>query len=231
MALKQISLDATNRFIALIIGQSGIGKTSLLRTIPADEPVCVISAESGLLCVRDLVASGQVRGFEVNTFADLGEVYTYLQGEGKAIFKWIFIDSLTEIAARCVEAMKAKYPSKTDSFSLWGEFTDRMTQLVKAYRDMPNYNVIFTALDSVEKDDNQKRYIGPNIQGRSLKELVASWFDEVFYMVSLPDAEGKERRAFITQPWTCYPGKDRSGKLALVETPDLGAIKTKILGG
>jgi len=229
--LKQIALENSSRFLALVIGQSGIGKTSLLRTLPENEPVCVVSAESGLLCVRDLIESKRVQGFEVNSFADLGEVYQYLTTEGQSLFKWVFIDSLTEISARCVEAMKAKYPDKSNSFQLWGEYSDKMTALIKAYRDLTAFNVVFTCLDSTEKDDLSRRFVGPSISGAGLKERLASFFDEVFYMVSLPDSDGKERRAFITQPWERFPAKDRSGKLAVVEAPHLGQIKSKILGG
>jgi len=231
LTLKQISLDTSSRFIALVIGQSGIGKTSLLRTIPTDEPVCVVSAEAGLLCVRDLVESKRVQGFEVSTFAELGEVYQFLTSPQASGFKWIFVDSLTEIAARCAEAMKAKYPDRKDSYPMWGEFSDKMTLLIKAYRELSNFNVVFSCLDSREKDDLNRQYVGPSIPGNSLKERLASWFDEVFYMVSLPGTDGKERRAFITQPWERFPAKDRSGKLALIEAPHLGQIKKKILGG
>jgi hypothetical protein len=231
MALKPISLETSNRFIALVIGQSGIGKTSLLRSLPPDEPVFVVSAEAGLLCVRDLVESKQVQGVEVASFADLAEVYSFLTSPQAAGYKWVFIDSLTEIAARCVEAMKKKYPSKSESFNLWGEYSDKMMQLVKAYRDLAAFNVVFTCLDSVEKDDLNRRFVGPAMPGTSLKERLPSWFDLVLFMVSLPGADGKEQRAFITQPWERYPAKDRSGKLALVESPHLGEIKRKILGG
>jgi hypothetical protein len=229
--LKQISLDTSSRFIALVIGQSGIGKTSLLRSIPENEPVCVISAEAGLLCVRDLVESKRVQGFEVGSFADMAEVYSFLTSPAASGFKWVFIDSLTETSAKCLEAMRSKFPDRKDSFPMWEFYNTQMTQLVKAYRDLTAFNVVFTALDSTEKDDLNKRFIGPLITGKALKEVIASWFDEVFYYVSLPNSEGKETRSFITQPWTSYPGKDRSGKLSLVEAPNLGAIKAKILGG
>ena len=94
MALKKISMDTTNRICALVVGPAGIGKTSLLRTIfgqqfnsktgqweQISEPagkVCTLSAESGLLCVRDLIASGQVEGFEIGTFQDMREVHAAL---------------------------------------------------------------------------------------------------------------------------------------------------------
>jgi hypothetical protein len=167
----------------------------------------------------------------VASFADLAEVYSFLASPQAAGYKWVFIDSLTEIAAQCVEAMKAKYPSKSDSFNMWGDYSDKMMQLIKAYRDLAAFNVVFTCLDSCEKDEMNRRFVGPAMSGTSLKERLPSWFDLVLYMVSLPGADGKEQRAFITQPWERYPAKDRSGKLALVEAPHLGEIKRKILGG
>jgi len=231
MALKQICVETNSRFLALVIGQSGIGKTSLIRSIAEDEPVFVVSAEAGLLCVRDLVESKRVQGVEVSSFADLSEVFSFLASPAASAFKWVFIDSLTEISARCLEAVKIKFPSRSDSFPMWEFYNSQMTALIKAYRDLPMFNVVFTALHSEEKDDQNRRYIGPLLTGKALKEMIASWFDLVLYMVSLPDKEGKEQRCFITSPYTCWPAKDRSGKLAVVEAPHLGQIESKILGG
>jgi predicted ATPase len=231
MALKPISLDSVNRFIALVIGDSGVGKTSLLRTIPEDEPVFVVSAESGLLCVKDLVVSRRVQGVEVSSFSDLSEVYGFLNSPRALGYKWLFIDSLTEIAARCVDAVKIKYPNRSDSFPMWGEYTEKITQHIKAYRDLTAFNVVFTCLEEADKDEVNRRIFGPVIAGKEIKKMLRSWFDEVFFMTLLKDASGVEQRVFITQPWENRPAKDRSGKLALVESPHLGEIKRKILGG
>lgn len=230
MALKPISIEAASRITAMVIGRAGIGKTSLLRTIPDGDRVCVVSAESGLLCVRDLIAAGRVEGYEVSTFADMAEVFAALNSEeAKGKYRWVFLDSLTEIAARCVEAMKAKYPDRKDSFPMWGEYAEKMTALIKAYRDLKPYNVVFSCLDSVEEDDLKRRFYGPSISGQALKERLISFFDEVFYMTTLPDKEGKERRVFITQPYDRFPGKDRSGRLEVVELPNLAAVQQKIM--
>lgn len=229
MALKPLTVEPTDRFTALIIGEAKIGKTSLIRTIPTDENVCVLSAESGLLCIRDLVKAKQVTGYEIGSFADMRESFQLLMTDKfKEHYKWIFIDSLTEISSRCVEAMKAKYPNKADSFPMWGEYNDLMTQMIKGFRDIAHYNVIFTCLPSIEKDENNKRYVGPNISGSGLKERLTSYFDEVFYMTTQKGANGTEERVFITQPWGRYPAGDRSGALELIEQPNLAAIKSKI---
>jgi len=229
MALKPITADSTDRFTALVIGESGIGKTSLIRTLPDDENVCLLSAESGLLCIRDLVKSKRVTGFEIGSFAEMREAFSMLNTDKfKEHYKWIFIDSLTEIASRAVEAMKAKYPKKADSFPMWGEYNDLMTQMIKGFRDISHYSVVFTCLPSIEKDETNKRYTAPSISGSGLKERLTSYFDEVFYMTSQKDSDGNDERVFITQPWERYPAKDRSGALALIEQPNLTEIKHKI---
>lgn len=89
MPLCKITPQATNRFCCLVIGQAGTGKTSLLRTIMGQEydqesrewkqsrepteKVLTLSAESGLLCVRDLVEQGMVEGYEIGSLQDFRE--------------------------------------------------------------------------------------------------------------------------------------------------------------
>jgi hypothetical protein len=233
MALVKINPQTANRMTALVIGQAGIGKTSLLRTIPEKDRVCVLSAEAGLLCVRDLVQSGRVEGFEIGSIEDMLEAYHFLAGneQAKERYRWVFIDSLTEIASRAVESAKAKYPSKADSFNLWGHYADQMTSIIKGFRDLQSFNVVFTCLPKQEKDEVNRIYYGPDISGSQLKDRLTSYFDEVFFYDMVKGDDGMERRLLITQPVNRYPGKDRSGKLDMYEAPDLAGIKTKIFGG
>jgi len=232
MALKPIENDSANRFTALVIGSAGKGKTSLLRTIPEDERVCVLSAESGLLCVRDLVESGRVEGFEISSFADLQDAYMHLmEPEQKEAYRWIFIDSLTEVAARAVEQMEREFPNPKDAIKMWGQYSKRMTNLIKGFRDMAPYNVVFTCLDDVDRDELNRRFVGPSMPGKAVKQNLASYFDEVFYLDLFQPENEEPRRLLVTQPINQMPAKDRSGVLDTYERPDLGSIKTKILGG
>ncbi len=245
MALKKITASTANRICALVVGPAGVGKTSLLRTIQGQEfnpetekwdqvtepagRACTLSAESGLLCVRDLIVDKQVEGFEVSSFNDLREAYTALMSEDfKQRYQWIYIDSLTEISARCVEMVKQKYPSSKDSFPMWGEYNDSMTAVIKAFRDMTSYNVVFTCLETIDKDGNGFRFKGPMISGTSLKERLTSYFDEVFYMERVRDDSGRESVVFHTREPVGL-AKDRSGKLLSEEPANLLTIQRKIL--
>jgi hypothetical protein len=233
-----------------VIGPPGIGKTSLIKTLfgytwdldaggwiessSQDAPVCVVSAEAGLLSVQDLVQAGKVDGFEVTSLDDFRDIYQHLTSSQEAKVKyeggWVFIDSLTEISDRCNKYFKAKYPQKEKTFDRWDDYQVLMTTLIKGFRDATSYNVVFTCLPLVDKDENNRRFIAPNVVGNGLRQLLTSFFDEVFYFINVQGDDGAEFRTFITGPYERYPGKDRSGRLALFEPPNLLHIKEKILG-
>ena len=240
--LKRIEPQSTDRIAALVIGPSGIGKTSLLRTLCGEgfkngkwekydvavEKTCVFSAESGLLCVRDLVVSKEIQGYEINTLDEFKEAQQMCLSEGfkKEGYKWVFIDSLTEIAARCVEKYKLKYSDARDTFKLWGEYSTALTDLVKAFRDMTDFNVVFTCLEAMEKDEDGIGRLMPDIPGSALKNRLTSYFDEVFHMEKTRDASGYTVRFSTASPIGL--AKDRSGKLDQYELPNLLYIKQKI---
>jgi len=246
--LKPIKEDSADRICALVIGKSGLGKTSLLRTMlgqdfrngkwtqvedPPEEKVCVLSAESGLLAVRDLVKQGLVEGYEIGSQQEFKEAYQLLSAtsEMKSRYSWVFIDSLTEISARCDQAMREKYPDRAKTFARWDDYFVTIQLAIKGFRDMKDYSVVITCLESVEKDENNRRYPAPDVVGRGLKEKLTSYFDEVFYLTLHQDEEGNQQRVLYTQPLNEYPAKDRSGKLNTIERPNLLYIKRKILNG
>jgi hypothetical protein len=248
LTLKPITERSADRICCLVIGKYGLGKTSLLRTIlgqdyvsgewvqvdeAPQEKACVLSAESGLLAVRDLVKAGMVEGYEIASQQDFKEAYNLLATtqEMKDRYGWIFIDSLTEISARCDEHMREKYPDRAKSFNRWDDYGATMQLTVKGFRDLNDYSVVFTCLETIEKDQNNRRYPAPDVIGKVLKEKLPSFFDEVFYMALMVDDEGAEQRVLYTQPVNEFPAKDRSGKLNTIERPNLLYIKRKILNG
>ena len=246
--LKPIKEDSADRICALVIGKYGLGKTSLLRTMlgqefrdgiwtqvedPPKERICVLSAESGLLPVRDLVKQGLVEGYEIGSQQEFKEAYQLLATvpEMQSRYEWIFIDSLTEISARCDQIMREKYPDRAKTFARWDDYNETIKLTIKGFRDLKDYSVVFTCLETVEKDENNRRYPAPDVVGKSLKEKLPSFFDEVLYLALHKDEGGKEHRVFYTQPVNEYPAKDRSGKLNTIERPNLLHIKHKILQG
>lgn len=219
----------------LVYGESGVGKTTLARTI--DGPTLIVSAEGGLLSLKDSEIDvvdittdddGKVIP-EENRIQRLGSVYKFLQ-EPEQIdkYEWIFIDSLTEISQALVAQLHKEFPERKDSLVLYGENSKRLKSLVKSFRDIPHYNVVFTALPSVDKDENGARFLGIDVVGKTGLVLPA-FFDEVLYL-SIMQKEDNEVRVLHCTKEERLVSKDRSGMLDKYEKPDLAIIARKIRG-
>lgn len=224
-----------NRLKILIYGQAGVGKTSLAATLK--EKVLVISAEAGLLSLAghdidsiDVTADDNGEPIPKEKRAKrLGEVFGYVcSDEAKKKYQWLFLDSLTEISQNMLEALAEVYTDPKDTIKMWGDYNKKARSLIKSFRDLPYYNVIMTALETIDKDENNRRYLRPEMQGGVGKQLTG-FFDEVLHMY-IDDTTEKPQRAILCQPKENIQAKDRSGRLSVLEKPDLQAIADKIRG-
>lgn len=90
--LKSTSGIHLNGVKVLVYGQSGSGKTSLIKTLPAP---LVLSAEGGLLSIAD----ADVPFIEVSSMDTLKEAYQWVLNADEAKhFQSIALDSISEIA-------------------------------------------------------------------------------------------------------------------------------------
>ena len=231
MEFKSTKELSNKRVAGLIVGESGVGKTSLAKTFPhPHEEVLIISAESGLLCLQGT----DIPVHEVdptNAMGSVGEIYSYLlTDEAKGRFKYILIDSLTEISQLVLANLKEdpKLSDPKNAFPLWNKYSENMIKIVKVFRDMNDYSVFFTCLTKKEKD-------GPllvdelNVQGGSLKDSLKSYFDLVLHYKVFTDKDGVKQRALISDMADSPLAKDRSGKLESYEDADLAVVINKIL--
>lgn len=222
MEIKSTKNLHTEQVKMLVYGQSGIGKTTLCGTLPESETL-IISAESGLLCLSDK----DIAVTEVKSYDAVRAAYAYLQkNEDGGKYKYVGIDSLTEISDLVVKSLKAKdeYKNPSNTLKMWGEFNEIMIGLIKAFRDLPRH-VVFTALAD-DVNDGGIIIKKPLISGSKAQGLMPSYFDEVFYLTLNQD----NQREVSTQPSHQFIAKDRSGKLAGNEQPNLTAIINKIQG-
>lgn len=219
----------------LVYGAPGVGKTSLAKTCP--EKCLVVSVEGGLLSLADsdvdfidvtLDDKGQVQTKE-KRIEKLQEVFQFVQTEDAKKYKWIFIDSITEISQNIVDVFNIKFPDKKDSLVMYSEIAKETRSLIKNWRDLPGKSVVFTALSEIEKDEMGKRYQGIAMTGK-ISQQIPAYFDEVFYYHVYDSDDGKKNRILITQPTEKAIAKDRSGKLEIMEQPDLSIIAAKIKG-
>lgn len=215
-----------------------MGKTTMCATMGPD--TVIISAESGLLSLRpqnlERMYGVNTPGINYNipvivvtTVQDFNEAYQFLTttAEGKR-FRNVAIDSLSEVAE--VVLNNAKRQVK-DPRQAYGELTEKMETLVRAYRDMPGRNVYMSAKMEPMKDEltGVVKY-GPMMPGRRLGPALPYFFDEVFRLGVNKTPQGQEYRFLQTQPDIQFDAKDRSGALASIEPPHLGQVFAKIKG-
>ena len=225
----------SDRLSLLVYGPSGSGKTSVAATLPGK--VLLVNAENGLLsissgkemAVYDLTVDGNGKDLDRSfRFEKLLHLLKEVLPGMTDKFDWLVFDSLTEISQNLVEGLKKKYPDKSDGLKLWGEYNDFMVAFVKQLRDYRPFNILLLALDSVDKDDSGKRFVGVDINGK-ISSRIPALIDEVFYLKDF-EADGKKIKKLITASYMNIVAKDRSGKLDQFEDPDLGKIIEKING-
>ena len=204
----------------LVYGQAGAGKTSLIPTLP--HPV-VLSAEGGLLSIVD----ADVPFIEISTMADLWEAYEWLTTGGGAEYKSVALDSISEIAEVCQNHEKkvAKDPRQA-----YGAMQEQMSDIIRAFRDLPGRHVLMTAKCEKTADEAGRILYAPSMPGNKTGQSLPYFFDEVLALRVEKDAEGLSQRALMCDSDGIWQAKDRSGKLDTWEAPDLGAIIAKIGG-
>lgn len=248
MKIQNTSEVEAGKVKIVIAGEAGNGKTTLARTIQEGlkERVLVISAEAGLLSLKgtgidfielqrkfDDQKKEWVEVSKVARIAYLAEVYDWLlKDEQKKRYQWVFIDSLTEIGQNMLEFLESleEYQGPKNNIKKYGELATRMRSLCKTFRDMPHYNICFSALVKEETDSDNQKQVKVALTGAFADQLPAL-FDCVLYLGVMPDVDdqGRNVRKILTQktPKHTFP-KDRSGTLLQLEPADLSVIVRKI---
>jgi hypothetical protein len=212
--------DSTTHGIKILVyGAAGVGKTCLAATCP--RPI-ILSAEAGLLSLRghDIPATA------IRSVQDLTAAHAFLSGPGGDAFDTIILDSISEIAEVVLSNAKAQLK---DPRAAYGELADKTAMLIRAFRDLPNKNVVFIAKSATKEVDGVPM-TQPSMPGNTLTQGISYFFDEVAAMRIGKTAEGVSFRYLQFQPDFSHQAKDRSGVLTACEEPNLGKLFTKIAG-
>ena len=205
----------------LVHGQSGVGKTTLIGTLP--NPV-VISAEGGLLALADL----EIPYLNVTSMTELNEAYEWLLNSKEADqFQSVAIDSISEIAEVVLNTEKKL---TKDPRQAYGALQEQMTDLIRAFRDLPRKHVYMSAKTEKATDENGRILYSPSMPGNKLGQMLPYFFDEVLALRVERDADGATHRGLMCDSDGLWTAKDRSGKLSPWEDAELGAIISKITG-
>lgn len=205
----------------VVYGGTGAGKTSLIRTLKGN--VLILSAEAGLLSLAGLDADV----VEIDSIQTLRNVHAALAKGGHG-YDWVCLDSLSEIAEVVLADEKEK---SKDPRQAYGSLIDTMLGVCRAFRDLP-VNVYMCAKEERYKDEATGRVMyALSMPGSKLGNQIPYLFDEVLRLVVGKNREtGAVERWIQTAPEPTSDAKDRSGKLAQFEPPDLAHVVAKIKG-
>lgn len=159
-------------------------------------------------------------------------------------YKWIALDSLTELSDRLIEHLEVKYEGDKNRFAVWGDYSRYMLAALKWLRDKP-YHILVTCLvdQTTEGDDlngNVQFDYWPLVKGNRVSRQIPGIFDNVFAgvrtVVENPEdrANPKIRRFVITDEVRGYHGKCRDPKRALKaveECSDITSLLERIRNG
>ena len=210
------------RLRCVIYGQSGIGKTTLVETMPG--PRLILDSEGGsdwlekpTLEWTDVSQPPPVapaewgKDYNVVLFVSSWTVFEqadqWLQS-GRHHFKSLALDSLTDIQKRCKDSIS------TGEFDMqaWGALLTKMDVILRRMRDLTKHPVnplqciVITALVR----QNSAKQLAPKIQGGLVDDL-PGLFDLVGYMKAsvAVNETGEFDRLLVISPGPEYEAKAR----------------------
>jgi hypothetical protein len=239
----------------LIVGPTGVGKTSLLRTL---EPASTlfIDVEAGDLAVIDLPVA-TIRLDDWPTARDLAcriggpnpsfpptscystAHYEAVGGalENLASYQTIFIDSVTAISRlsfRWAEQQPEAYSERSgrkDIRGAYGLHAREMILWLNQLQHAREKNVVFVGILEKVVDEFNRAEFAIQMEGAKTARELPGIVDQIITMNWLDFGDGKPpTRGLVCHnpnPWA-YPAKDRSGRLDQIEPPDLGKLLTKL---
>lgn len=219
--IKRTGGLSANGVKLLVYGQSGAGKTSLIKTLPS--PI-VLSAEGGLLSIQD----ADLPYIEISDMATLREAYTWLTESPEAqAYQSVALDSISEIAEVVLNAEKK---ATKDPRQAYGAMQEQMADIIRAFRDIPGRHIYMSAKLEKTQDEMGRVLYAPSMPGNKTGQSLPYFFDEMLALRVEKDAEGTTQRALMCDSDGLWQAKDRSGKLDPWEPADLGHIIAKIGG-
>src|SRR5215470_2067238 len=244
----------------LICGPSGVGKTSLVRTLPPEmlSSTLVVDIEAGTLAISDVsVASVRPRrweecrdlacalgGFNPASPATAGyseahfnQVMQNSELAQLASYSTLFVDSLTAAARLCFGWAEQQPEATTDRGrkdlrAIYGLHGRSMVSWLNQLQHARGRNICFVAVLEKNIDDLNIATWQPQIEGGKTGRELPAVVDEIVTMQWVDFGDRKPVRAFVcTNPNPFgYPAKDRSGRLEQFEPPNLGALIEKLTG-
>jgi hypothetical protein len=238
----------------LIVGPTGVGKTSLLRTLDATRTL-FIDIEAGDLAVQDIA----IDTLCPRTWPECRDLAVSIAGANPAVpsngiysdehhqvvsgalgnldrYRTFFFDSLTAIGRLCFgwssqqpEAFSDR-SGKRDLRGAYGLHAREMCAWLTHLQQARWANVVLLGILETVTDEFNKAEHRLQLEGSRAPRELPAIVDQVLSMNWVRFGDDAPIRAFVCtapNPWQ-YPAKDRSGRLDQIEEPHLGKLIHKL---
>ena len=215
----------------MVYGETGVGKTELIRTAP--DPV-MISVEQKENCLR----KHNIPTYRVSTFEEAEEVVDRLLGDDGKQFKTICLDSSSEIAEMLLDEIDVPHTEgknegkPKNTMQVYGELGRRGLRFFKRFREFQDKHLYMIAKMSKKNDEfsGLPRW-APSMPGNMLANGLPYILDYVFPMHKAETEDGFKYRYLQTESDVkCLVNGDKT-LFDPVEEPDLTKLFNKILKG
>lgn len=206
----------------LLYGKSGVGKTTLVSTLPEGRTL-IIDTENGLLPLK----GKDYAVLHVKTEADLKEAFSYVAAKARGLYSTVVFDSLSELGEILLLSEKEKTKDPRQAYVSTEDTTFR---IIKSLKNLEGFNKVFIAKEGNMQDETGCIFRAPLFPGNKASQKLPYEFDGVLAYRVVKDKEGKLHRTLQTGPDMEYQAKDRSSALLPFEAPDLAEVIRKMGG-
>jgi hypothetical protein len=243
---------------AVILGPSGVGKTTLLKTLDPAKTL-FFDLEAGDLAVegwsgdairprtwddcRTLAAliagpNPALRDEQPYSQAHFNHVNADGAAQQFAAYDTVFIDSITVAGRLCFQwaqgqpEARSEKTGKPDTRGAYGLHGREMLAWLSQLQHARSRNIVFVGILDQKEDDYGRTQWVPQIEGSKVGRELPGIVDQVITYQEIQTEDAKFRGLICTSPnlWG-YPAKDRSGRLEQIEKPHLGQLFAKITNG
>jgi len=202
----------------LLYGAMGTGKTTLLATFPG---VFIIDTDAGGMTIRKkhvrFVPCYEAKGIIKRVLSILAAAKSHNPPFDKGDIKTIALDSISVFSNSAIVdliAQTGRDPMEVKAgYDEYGRLLNVQLAIGKLLKSLSReYNIVVTALPTVDKDENTGSMIGGPLLVGQYRNLIGADFDEVYYLAT-EGTKDNVKHVLYTSKTSFFDAKTRIGGL------------------
>ena len=165
----------------LITAESGMGKSSAARTLPAGKTV-IVNCERKPMPFKDFK---KFKNVNIKKYKDYSNLIKELSGEKGKAYDYVVIDSLTSLLEICNKYCNTVY----SGYTIWSEYNDLVYNILQDMKDLDQQVFITGIPEYIEIAPGEMRSV-IKTKGKEFKGAIPKEFAIVVHGHVIDDEEG-----------------------------------------